>query len=127
MGTSCSQCAPEEASVSPFWDRLGIGLSTVCLIHCLSLPVLASGIAVWAAIDLHFWLALLIVPVALGIGWHAHRTHRHRWVGPLLLGGCVLLVGALVLEPIVGHTIETGIAAVGGLLLITGHWLNIRS
>lgn len=128
MSHSCSDCSPDAHPhfLDPLWDRLGIGLSAVCLVHCLSLPVILSGAAIWAAVDWHAWLALLIVPLALVIAWNAHYSHRHRWVGPLLLIGCVALVGAILVDPYVTKALETGITVAGSLLLIAGHWLHIR-
>ncbi len=96
------------------------------MIHCLSLPIIASGLAVWAAVDLHAWLALLIVPIAGVVAWNAHKTHRHRWVGPLLLVGAAFIVGAILLDPFVSKWTESAVTVVGSALIIAGHWIHHR-
>jgi uncharacterized membrane protein YgdD (TMEM256/DUF423 family) len=129
MSSQCPTCATssDEGTSHPFWDRLGIGLSVACLIHCLTLPLIASGLAVWAAVDMHLWLALLIVPVAAFVAWSAHRTHRHRWVGPLLLLGSAIIVGTIFLHPYTNAWTEAAINMTGGSLLVAGHWIHYRA
>jgi len=129
MSSQCPTCATstEEGTSHPLWDRLGIGLSVACLIHCLTLPLAASGLAVWAAVDMHLWLVLLIVPVAAFVGWNAHRTHRHRWVGPLLLLGSAIIVGTIFLHPYTNVWTEAAINMTGGSLLVAGHWIHYRA
>jgi len=83
-------------------DRVAIGLSSLCLVHCIATvaltAVLASAGAALANPAWHevgFTIAMLIGAVALGRGYAAHRDWR-----PLLLGGVGLalmgvgLVGA---------------------------------
>lgn len=129
MSSKCPTCTPskDDEGAHPFWDRLGIGLSLACLIHCLTLPIVASGLAIWAAVDLHLWLALLIVPIAGVVAWNAHRTHRHRWVGPLLLVGSACIVGAILLDPFVSAWTETAVTAIGSVLVVAGHWIHYRA
>ncbi len=110
---------------SHLWDRLGIGLSFLCMIHCLALPVLLTGLATAAVAEsFHLWVALLIVPVALVAALPSYRTHRQRGVLWLLGTGVLLLFAALLLEPVVGQTGENAVTVAGGVLLVAGHWKN---
>lgn len=107
------------------WDRLGIGLSVLCMIHCLAVPVVLTGLTTWAVSEsFHFWMALLIVPVAVLAAVPAYRTHRQPAVPWLLGAGVVLLFGALLAEPVVGSLGENVVTVAGGGLLIAGHWIN---
>ena len=67
---------------SPLMDRLGIALSTLCLVHCLLLPVLLAVLPLVAIsyvpewLDESEWLHLaLLVPVALLFVHGVHDIH----------------------------------------------------
>ena len=77
-------------------DRFSIGFSTLCLLHCLAVPVLVSVLPVFATFafaDERFHLALvvLVVPtsiVALGLGCRLHRpTYSCIWIRRYLVAG----------------------------------------
>lgn len=107
------------------WDRLGIGLSFLCMAHCLAVPVVLTGLAsVAAAESFHLWMALAIVPVAFAAAWPTYRRHRQRRVLWLLGAGVALLFAALLLEPLVGAAGENAVTVAGGALLVAGHWKN---
>lgn len=103
-------------------DRLGIGVSTLCLVHCLIGPVLVALGLAWVGFEgVHVALLLLVVPVAVWAGVHAGPRAR------MLLGaGCLLLVAALGLEPVWGKGGEVVLTVAGGVLLVAGHLLNLR-
>lgn len=108
-----------------FWDRLGIGLSVLCMVHCLAVPVLLTGLtAASVGESFHLWMALLIVPVAVLAAVPSYRTHRRRSVLWFLAAGVVLLFAALALEPVVGEVGENVVTVIGGGLLTFGHWKN---
>jgi hypothetical protein len=108
-------------------DRLAIGLSSLCLVHCVATVLLAATlVSAGAALanpawhEIGFALAMLIGAVALGRGYAAHRDWR-----PLLLGlaGLALMgVGLIRAEglPEIASTM-TGVA-----LLAAAHRLNAR-
>jgi hypothetical protein len=107
------------------WDRIGIGLSALCMLHCLALPVVLTGLTAAAVAEsFHFWVALFIVPVVLLAAVPSYRAHRRRSVVWLFAAGVVLLFGALLVEPFVGAAGENAVTVTGGVLLITGHWVN---
>ena len=63
------------------WDRLGIGLSGLCAVHCLLTPVVLSLLPLWPTLQavnawVHPTLLVLILPVVLGALRRARRTGR---------------------------------------------------
>ncbi len=61
------------------WDRLGVGLSTLCMIHCLALPIFLSVLpSVPLFESLHGWthpvFAALILPTVIQASRHAGST-----------------------------------------------------
>lgn len=114
------------------WDRIGLILSGICMVHCLALPVFLSTLPLWPVGEaLHEWLhpifALLLVPVTLTAGYAGYRKHRKLEVWMWLSVG---LVGVLIagvwghLAP--GTVAETSLTVSGSVLLIIGHWRNWR-
>ncbi|HEX6982497.1 MAG TPA: MerC domain-containing protein, partial [Balneolaceae bacterium] len=111
-----------------FWDRLGIGLSGLCAIHCLFFPVIVALLPLWpVAESIHFWthpfLFLLIVPTV----YYALRSSNvpHR-IPQLLYAGLFVIALAWLLHEWVGAWTESAITMAGSVLLIMGHWFNYK-
>jgi hypothetical protein len=115
-------------------DRLGIGVSAFCLLQCLALPIvlvvaptLSAGFMSHEVF--HVVLLAVILPVsglAYTLGFLRHRDAR-IWLPAAL--GLVFLLVAIWLEheralPPLGIAAVT---SVGGVFLIIGHVLNLRS
>lgn len=110
-------------------DVLAISASTLCLIHCLVLPVLIAflpAIAEWADLGEAFHIVMLVVAVPLsGLtlfgGWR-----RHRAAFPMIAGaaGLGLLVLGLAFE---GQGMGTALTVAGGLVLAVAHVANLRA
>ncbi len=114
------------------WDRLGIGLSGLCAVHCLLTPLALATLSLWpVAFDPDAWLhpifaALLIPPMLMAI--RLAVRHRHGRHIPLLLGGGLILVlAAMVVGDVAGAMSEAAVTVLGSSLLITGHWRNGRA
>ncbi len=111
------------------WDRIGIGVSTVCLIHCLSIPVLVSILPLWPPIAgvndwVHPVLILLIAPV---IFFAIRRSHYDRKITSLLIFGFLLITaGWLLGHHLFGLITEIILTSTGSVALIYGHWKNYR-
>jgi len=109
-------------------DRLAIGLSGLCLVHCLAtsvfIAVLASagGILVSPAVhEIGLSLAIGVGMIALGRGIWEHGFMMPSAVGGLGLG---VMGGALTLPH--GPT-EIAYTMVGVAILALGHDLNRRA
>jgi len=115
-------------------DRIGIGISAFCLLQCLALP-LALVFAPIASVGLldhglfHLVLLAVILPVSLlafTLGFMRHRNRR-MWV-PAAIGFALLsFAAALEQGHVVGPGWIAGLTSLGGLGLIIGHFLNLRS
>ncbi|MEM9255230.1 MAG: MerC domain-containing protein [Pseudomonadota bacterium] len=120
------------AAFQPLADRAAIGVSLLCALHCLAIPVaavmmpavLATGIA---SESFHAWLVLLVVPLsafALTLGCRKHRNTQVFWVG-------VLGLLCLCLTPILGHDLlgewgERALTLVGASLVALSHVKNFQ-
>ncbi len=122
------QTSPTTAPRFALWaDRLGIGASVVCLIHCLALPFALTLFAGWGGAEhgtFHLIAALTTLPIAIAAGWPGYRIHRQRHVVALFIGGGLLIAGALPAEAWIGHEGHVGLTVAGSLLLVSGHLRN---
>ena len=113
-------------------DKLAIGLSLACAIHCLLLPILLVLLPSMAALQLdneafHLWMVIAVIPssaYALSLGCKQHKRYQ------LLILGCTgvtLLVLALLLgEEQIGESGEKIMTVIGAACIVIGHWLNYR-
>lgn len=111
-----------------FWDRLGIGLSGFCAIHCLFFPVVIVLLPLWPVAEpIHFWthpiLFLLIVPT---VYYALRKSEIPRRIPQLLYAGLAVIAAAWLLHEWVGLWGESIITMAGSALLISGHWFNYR-
>ncbi len=110
-------------------DRGAIGLSLLCLVHCLALPVVALALPALAeALPRQWWVHPLIfaaaaplASVALVRGWSAHRDRR-----PAVLGATGLTLLAFGLVAGEGSATEVVLTVLGGVTIAAAHLLNWR-
>ena len=119
--------------LNPLWaDRVGICLSTLCLIHCLLtpvifllLPALNFGFFHHQVHVVLFFVLPLVALVAFVPGYRRHRNLQvFAWALP---GFALILAGILDLQPIFGEEYtEMVLSVAGSLFLIRAHLLNRR-
>jgi hypothetical protein len=109
-------------------DRIAIGLSGLCLVHCLATAVLLGLLASAGGFlgrpiihEVGLTLAMILGTVALGRGVLDHGFILPPAIGALGLG---VMAGALSL-PEGGH--EAAYTMVGVLVLALGHRLNVMA
>ena len=110
-------------------DLYAVGLSTLCVLHCVALPVLVALMPmVGQAAEnelVHRVLAVAAVPVSLRVIWKTRPLSDNRlFVGAALLGLGLLLLGAF-MEALSAY--EEPITVAGGVLLASAHiwhWLR---
>jgi hypothetical protein len=115
---------PENDSLG---DGLAVGLSALCLAHCLLLPVLAGVIPLFGTLVHTPWVHAVLFATAtplsiwvLGKGWQAHRQIMPVAVG---ITGLVLLGLGMMHST---HMMSERMASVSGaLLLAVAHGANI--
>jgi hypothetical protein len=108
-------------------DRLAIGLSGLCLVHCIATTVLLAVLSAAGGILGAHWvhevglsLAMILGAFALGRGIMEHGFMMPSAVGGLGLG---VMVGALTMPH---NGSEAALTIVGVLVLALGHDLNRR-
>ena len=110
-------------------DLSAIGLSALCLVHCLALPVLALALPLlgsWAHAEwVHVVFVSLAAPIALLalMDWSMLKPSSWRLVALAAAGLGLMLAGALEV-PVVSW--ERPLTVAGGLLLATAHLANWR-
>lgn len=116
-------------SKSTSWlDGAAVGLSALCLVHCLALPLLVAGLpflAQFAEGHLHAQMLVIVVPlsiVALGLGFRHHRNLRIVTAG--LVGMALLTIGATVAHDNWGITADRFFTITGSLVLAAAHFFN---
>lgn len=82
-------------------DRLGIAASAACVLHCLATPFLLLLVPVmgawWSHPTAHWGLAVLVLPLAVGVVFRGYRRHRRVSALVAVAVGVVLIVAGLVL------------------------------
>ncbi|WP_234567167.1 MerC domain-containing protein [Rhodohalobacter sp. 614A] len=119
----------KRLTASLFWDKLGIGISGACAIHCLLLPVIVAVLPLWGfASILHDWLhPIFILLIAPTIYFASKRSHFDRKItGTLTSGFLLILIGWVAGHFWIGLWFETTLTVLGSAVLITGHWFNYR-
>ncbi len=113
-------------------DKISIGLSALCAVHCLVLPVVAGVLPALAAVTashslFHVLMLVLVIPLsglALGAGW---LRHRDRIVLALGVCGMGLMMLAVTLgHDLLGHDGERWATLAGSFILAAGHVRNFR-
>lgn len=111
-------------------DLYAVGLSTLCMLHCVALPVLVSlmPVAALAAESelVHRVLVVVAVPVSLRVIWKTRPVHGNRLFVAAALVGLALLLLAAFLEAVAPY--EEPVTAAGGALLGSAHlWHWVRT
>lgn len=109
-------------------DRVGIWTSSLCALHCLLLPILIPLLPyVSASFFAQDWFEKTILSLSMMIGFWAllsgfYRYHRQLYpIYSLLLGGLIYWN-----KDMFGESYEPFTIAVGALLIVGAHIINIR-
>ena len=122
-----------SAVLRPTADRAAIGLSLLCAVHCLLLPIAVALSPTVAALGIddesfHQWMIVGVLPIsvfALYLGCVKHRNYRILSIGVagLLVLGLTILLG----HETLGETDEKAMTLLGALLIAISHWRNYRA
>jgi len=120
---------PQTCSEAP-WHGFGMGLSALCLVHCLALPWLLASLpmVMLAALpeglrENEWFHAVLILPVLLVSGPVLLRGNPGHWQIGLVLAAFAALIGGLFIGSDVG---EQALTVTGAALLLAAHWARLR-
>ncbi len=111
------------------WDRLGILVSSLCLVHCVALPVLLAclpfiGLHFVPDESIHLALTYLAVPVGALALLPGLRRHGQSWVLLLGVAGVALMLGGHFFHE--APALEQAVTGGGGALLVLAHLYNLR-
>ncbi|MFU8860955.1 MAG: MerC domain-containing protein [Cyclonatronaceae bacterium] len=104
-------------------DKIGAGLSFLCLIHCIATALLVGFIPLLSIFgDFHIWLLVPLVPVAAIAIYDAACNHKRILIALVILSGIVIItVFCLFFH---GSVYELPGMLTGSAILVTGHYLN---
>ena len=109
-------------------DLCAVGLSTLCVLHCVALPVLVALMPVVAQAAeselVHRVLVVAAVPVSLRVIWKTRPVNDDRLFVAAVLAGLGLLLAAFI-ETVSPY--EEPLTVAGGVLLSSAHvwhWLR---
>lgn len=112
------------------WDAIGIGASTLCVIHCMLFPVLLAFSPTLAHFvpgseSIHRMFAYLLAAIGLVAFWAGYKVHRRKVVLLLLgIGVSGVTVGAYADSLLPTHSWEVLITVCGSVFLIIAHYMN---
>lgn len=121
-----------KLSTQAIGDKFAIGLSVMCAVHCLLLPLLLVLLPSMAALQLdneafHFWMLIAVIPsslYALTLGCKQHKRYQVFVLGAI--GLCLLIAAVALGEARLGEMGEKLITVLGSGLIVIGHVLNFR-
>ncbi|MDE2769932.1 MAG: MerC domain-containing protein [Bacteroidota bacterium] len=115
------------STTRPPLDATGIIFSSLCFLHCVAVPFIATGALAWVASEaIHIGLTIILAGVVLLVAWPSYKQHRHAIVPAFLVSGLALLIAAVLTEDVLGESAETSLTALGSVVLLLGHLLNLR-
>ena len=116
------------AKSTDWLDGAAVGLSGLCLLHCLALPFFAGALPLlmpFTESHLHAQMLYFAIPlsiVAIGIGYTRHRNSL------VVLAACaglgLLIVGATVAHGSLGIVADRLFTVSGSLILAAAHLWN---
>jgi hypothetical protein len=109
------------------WDRMAIGLSGLCLVHCIATTVLLAFMSAFGGLLGSHWIHEVGLTLAMALGAFARGPGilEHGFVMPSAVGGMGLgvMAGSLTLP----HDGTEAVATMLGVLILAlGHDLNRR-
>ena len=106
-------------------DTIGISLSTLCILHCLFLPIVAASLPLFAVLAelewIHKGFVILTLPVAFKLIVSTDRLAIQIFAA---VGVTLLWMAAFVHQL---HDIEGLVTVVGALCLMLAHGLRLQS
>lgn len=135
-----SPSAPSAGARRSLLDRVGIGVSIACAVHCVLAALLAAAPAFAATAAPHLfasdglgesleWLETALLWIALGVGAFAlvpAYLREHRRISPLVLFALGLGFVASV-RAVESDTMEIVGTVSGVFLIASAHFVNLRS
>lgn len=125
--------ALKMSNIQTYTDKLAIGLSVLCTVHCLVFPLLLLLVPSLTALSIadddlfHQWMIAAVLPsslIALSMGCKKHGNYTFLGLG--FFGVLLLSLAAFWGHDLVGETGEKGLTLFSSLLIATAHFNNHR-
>ena len=114
-------------------DRCAIGLSLLCTIHCLVLPIVliltptVTGILAFDDELFHEWLLFAVLPISLFAVIAGFIHHRNFSVTVISsVGMSMLIVAAVLGHDVLNEVGEVALTVLGSLFIAFGHLRNLQ-
>jgi hypothetical protein len=117
---------------APTLDTLGVAASSLCLVHCLLMPLVILMLPALSASIVHneathYLLAVFVTIFCLTAVVPGYLRHSRKEVLFLMLVGLSLVLFAtFVAGPVLGESWEVPLISVGNLLVVGAHVFNRR-
>ena len=117
--------------INKIWDKIGISVSGLCLLHCLATPIVlilfpATSFS-WLENEIIHQVFAIMVILAAVMAITPHRnTGRNKDIIVMALMGVFFILSAMFLLHDHGALYEILITAIGSMLLITAHYKNLK-
>lgn len=110
------------------WDKIGITLSSICIVHCIGLAILPALLPAMEHMgaEFHYGMAILILltsPIAFIPGYRKHG------VGLVLLWaicGITLVILGTLFDGFIVEWMSHSIVISGSITLVCAHYMNIK-
>ncbi|GAB2702487.1 MerC domain-containing protein [Aliiglaciecola sp. 3_MG-2023] len=121
------------AKIQEISDKAAVGLSLLCVIHCLFFPILLilmpplSGLFAINDALFHRWLLFAVVPIsviALIMGYFHHRSGRVFLIASF--GLTLLILTALIGHDLLGNYGEVAMTVFGSCIIAFAHIRNYQ-
>ena len=109
-------------------DRIAIGLSGLCLLHCMAGFVLLGLFSLtgdWLDHRVHVVGLVLAMPLAAVALWRGFRRHGRVHICLLGLIGLAVMMASLIV--VHGGALEIMVSMAGVSMLAMAHWQNLKA
>jgi MFS family permease len=109
-------------------DKLAIGLSLMCTVHCFATPVILALLPSFAVLQIngeqfHLWVLAVVLPtslLALSLGCKKHKRTRYMACG--VVGLAFLIIAVLLGQ----EEAEKVLTLIGSAFIALAHWFNYQ-
>ncbi|WP_193050011.1 MerC domain-containing protein [Pseudoalteromonas undina] len=109
-------------------DKLAIGLSLMCTVHCFATPVILALLPSLAVLQInaeqfHLWILAVVLPtslLALSLGCKKHKRTRYMACG--VVGLAFLIIAVLLGQ----EEAEKALTLIGSAFIALAHWFNYQ-
>ncbi len=115
-----------------YYDKFAIGLSLLCALHCLALPLFMLLLPTVSVVFLkdegfHFYMVMMVLPVSSFALWIGFKQHHNFKVIVLGFSGLIILcITVMVGHELLGETMEKLLTLLGSSLICYSHYLNYK-